>query len=584
MRCSVWAPKASRVELVYADSGKRVPLAPRERGYFAGEASRLQHGVRYGFSLDGGPVLPDPRSRFQPEGVHGPSEWFDFGAFQWTDHGFRPEALTSAVVYELHVGTFSEEGTFDGVLQHLDHLVNLGVTHVELMPVAAFPGRRGWGYDGVDWYAPHAAYGGPAGLMRLVDGCHARGLSVILDVVYNHLGPSGNYLGQFGPYFSQRYGTPWGEAVNFDGPGSDEVRRFVCDNALHWLRHYHIDGLRLDAVHAIFDQSALHVLEQMASEVAALSTELRKPLVLIAESNLNDPRFVRPATQGGFGLSSQWSDDFHHALRTLLTGDRSGYYEDFGSMNDLAEALRHGFVYRGRYSRHRGHSYGREPAGLRGRHFHAFCQNHDQVGNRALGDRLGHSVTLGQLQIAAALTLLSPFVPMLFMGEEWGASSPFRYFTDHSEPELAEAVRRGRRQEFQAFGWNPDQIPDPQADDTFEASKLKWAEVSSEPHRMLLDWYQKLIRLRRGEPSLLDDTLDKTRVELDERAGWLRLQRGELCICVNFSDAERRLERSSLAPHETSLQLLLASHRELALSDRALVLPPHSVCVTAQGR
>jgi len=588
MKCRVWAPRAERVDLVYAPDGERVPMQPLlshgERGHFEVEHGRFVPGARYGFSLDGGPVYPDPRSQFQPEGVHGPSELTALDAFDWTDAGFRQAPLAGAVVYELHVGTFSDEGTFDGVIPKLTHLKELGVTHVELLPVAAFPGQRGWGYDGVALFAPHAAYGGPDALRRLVDACHARGIAVILDVVYNHLGPSGNYLGQYGPYFTQRYGTPWGEAVNYDGAGSDEVRRFVCDNAAYWLRHFHIDGLRLDAVHAIFDQSALHVLEQLSSEVDALSLDLGRPLWLIAESHLNDPRFVRLRSEGGLGLASQWSDDFHHALRSVLTGERDAYYSDFGSIADLAEALRHGFTYRGQYSRHRQHSYGRPPVGLSGRHFHVFCQNHDQVGNRAVGDRLAERANPGQLRIAAALTLLSPYVAMLFMGEEWGASTPFLYFTDHSEPELADAVRQGRRREFAAFGWDPERIPDPQAASTFDSSKLAWSELGEPRHQSLLSFYRELTRLRANEPSLQNDSLELTRVEYDETSRWLGLLRGDIAVLANFGGAPCHLSRAAVTLLDTGLKPLLASDERVQVTQDAVVLPAYSVTVLAKGR
>lgn len=584
MKCRVWAPRARQVELVFADTGERASLERGEHGSFELDHPGFVPGVRYGFSLDSGPLRPDPRSQLQPEGVHGPSELTDLHSFRWHDRGFRQAPLEQAIVYELHVGTFSPQGTFDGVIERLDHLTELGITHVELLPVAAFPGNRGWGYDGVALYAPHVAYGGPDGLRRLVDACHSRGLGVILDVVYNHLGPSGNYLGQFGPYFTNRYGTPWGDAVNYDGPGSDEVRRFVCDNALYWLRHFHIDGLRLDAVHAIFDQSATPVLEQLSSEVDALAKELDKPLVLVAESHLNDPRFVRARELGGLGLHSQWSDDFHHALRTVLTGEREGYYRDFGSVSQLAEALQHGFAYRGQYSEHRQHSYGRNPVGLSGRQFHVFCQNHDQVGNRALGDRLGHRVDAGQQRIAAGLTLLGPYVPMLFMGEEWGASTPFQYFTDHSEPELAEAVRNGRRREFAAFGWDPERIPDPQAESTFAASKLRWEELAGPAAAQLLDFYRHLIELRRNEPSLRTDDRESVRVEFDEQDRWLALLRGEITVVANFSEQFRQLPLDRLALDGVSVKPLLCSGAGPDVSGAHATVPPHSISILAKGR
>lgn len=582
MKFRVWAPRAERVELVFAPSGERAALRSSERGYFEIDHPRFVPGVRYQLSLDGGPLLPDPRSRYQPEGVHGPSECVDLSDFEWSDSGFAQVPLAEAVLYELHVGTFSKSGSFAGVVEHLTHLKTLGVTHIELMPVAAFPGRWGWGYDGVDLYAVHAAYGGPRALMELVDACHREGIAVILDCVYNHLGPSGNYLGQFGPYFTGRYGTPWGEALNFDGAGSDEVRRYICDNALYWLENFHIDGLRLDAVHAIFDQSATHILEQLAAEVDAAAERLGKPLVLVAESHLNDPRFVRPRQLGGYGLSSQWSDDFHHALRAVLTGELDGYYADYGDLEQLATALKSGFVYQGQYSKHRGHSYGRPPEGLRGRHFHAFNQNHDQVGNRALGDRLGDNVSDGALKIAAALTLFSPFVPMLFMGEEWGATAAFRYFTDHGEPELADAVREGRRREFAAFGWDPSQIPDPQDPRTVDASTLDWSELDRDRHRQLLEWYRSLVTLRREK--LKDDDLSRQRVDFSETQRWLLLDRGSQALLVNFANTSRELPTSLFGAVDSGAKLLLTSEQGSKWTESAVVLPPQSAIVVEKGR
>ena len=421
-------------------------------------------GSRYGFSIDGGPVRPDPRSPSQPDGVDGLSAVVDHRAFAWSDATWRGVALPGSVLYELHVGTFSAEGTFDGVIAHLDHLVELGVDAIELLPVCEFSGNRGWGYDGVDLFAPHHAYGGPEGLKRLVDACHRAGLGVVLDVVYNHLGPAGNYLAEFGPYFTDRHQTGWGDAVNMDGPGSDEVRRFVVDNALMWLRDYHGDGLRLDAVHAIVDTSARHILEQLAVEVDALAAHVRKPLFLIAESDRNDPALVRARAAGGLGLAAAWADEWHHGLHTVLTGEHDGYYEDFGTGAVLAKALRQAWVHDGTYSPHRGRAHGRPVTGLTGDRFVIATQTHDQVGNRATGERLAALTTEGRVKVAAALLLTAPFVPMLFMGEEWAASTPFQYFTDHQDPALGQAVTEGRRHEFAAFGWDPDGVPDPQAD------------------------------------------------------------------------------------------------------------------------
>jgi len=552
VRYRVWAPRAREVSIVLEPDGDRIEMEPGAGGYFETDVARIGDGQRYWFSLDGGPPRPDPRSRFQPEGVHGPSQWVDLESFQWTDPAFQAKPLASAVIYELHVGTFTKEGTFDAVVEHLDHLEALGVTHVELMPVAHFPGERGWGYDGVALFAPHTAYGGPRGLQRLVDACHARGLAVLLDVVYNHLGPSGNYLGSYGPYFTSKYRTPWGDALNFDDRGCDEVRRYVRDNAKHWLRAYHIDGLRLDAIHAIFDQSATHILADLAADIEALSIELERHLVLIAESGLNDARVVNPKAIGGYGVDAQWSDDFHHSLHTLLTGERDGYYGDYGKIEHLAAALERGFVYDGRYSAFRGHCFGGDTATLRARQLICFSQNHDQVGNRAVGDRLSATLSVAPLQIAAAITLLGPFVPLLFMGEEWGSHSPFLYFTDHPEPELREAVRRGRRREFASFGWDPEAVPDPGDRQTFERSCLDWGERFSPQHARLLQWYGRLTELRRAHPPASSGLLRDTHVVFDEVERWLTFERGSLTINCHLGTAPRSW-------HLPSQAVLLAS-------------------------
>ncbi|MGH7748223.1 MAG: malto-oligosyltrehalose trehalohydrolase, partial [Candidatus Dormibacteria bacterium] len=405
-------------------------------------------GTDYRLGVDGHPGLPDPRSPHQPEGVHGPSRTVDHRAHAWGDGDWRGAELADAVLYELHVGTFTPQGTFDAAAARLGHLVELGVTAVEIMPVAEFPGDRGWGYDGVNLFAPHHAYGGPDGLRRLVDACHAHGLAAVLDVVYNHLGPDGNYLGAFGPYFTDRYRTPWGEAINLDGRQSDEVRAFVVDNALMWLRDYHLDGLRLDAVHAILDTSAVHILEELAGRVRALEAELGRRLWLIAESDLNDPRLVRDPDRGGYGLDAQWTDDVHHALHAVLTGERTGYYADYGRVEDVAQALRHAFVLDGRYSRYRERRFGRPIGDLGGAHFVVCLQNHDQVGNRATGDRISATLSPGLLACGAALVLCSPYTPMIFMGEEWGAATPFQFFSHMPDSALREAIRDGRYAEF----------------------------------------------------------------------------------------------------------------------------------------
>jgi maltooligosyltrehalose trehalohydrolase len=555
--------------------GARLPLIAGEGGWWSADVPAARAGSEYAFRLDGGEPLPDPRSPWQPYGVHGPSRVVEHQAFPWQDQGWQAGPLSAAVLYELHVGTFTPDGTFEAAIARLDHLVDLGITHVELMPVAEFAGSRGWGYDGVDLYAPHHAYGGPQGLKRLVDACHARGLAVLLDVVYNHLGPAGNYLGRFGPYFTDRYATPWGPAVNLDGPDSHEVRRFFCDNALMWLRDYHADGLRLDAVHALVDTSAMPFLEQLAAEVDALAAHLGRHLVLIAESDLNDPRIVRPPEVGGYGFDAQWSDDFHHALHTVLTGERDGYYVDFGAFADLAKALERAFVYDGRYSAFRRRPHGRPPTGLAGHRFLGYLQNHDQIGNRATGDRSSHLLSLGRLQVAAALVLTAPFVPLLFQGEEWGASSPFQYFTAYDDPALGQAVATGRREEFAAFGWQPHEVPDPQAHETFARSKLNWDELAREPHARLLDWHRRLIRLRREVPALADGRLDRVHVDFDETARWLVVERGPVAVVCNLAD------RSQHVPVRLpgALQALLTSDPAVRVTPGGVTLPPDAVAL-----
>ncbi len=568
----VWAPLPRKVELLL--EGRRHNLQRDDDAWWTTEVTAATAGADYGFLLDNEGPFPDPRSPWQPNGVHGLSRLVDHAAFRWADAGFQSPPLSRAVIYELHVGTFTPEGTFDGVIAKLDHLLQLGVTHVGLMPVNAFPGHHGWGYDGAALFAPHHPYGGPEGLKRLVNACHADGLAVLLDVVYNHLGPSGNYLGKFAPYFNARYHTPWGDAVNFDGPDSDEVRRFFCDNALMWLRDFHFDGLRVDAVHAIFDQSAVHFLEQLGLEVKQLAREMGRPLVIIPESDLNDPRLLWPRERGGFELDAQWSDDFHHALHSALTGERTGYYEDFGALEDLAKAFQQAYVYDGRHAVHRRRRHGRPPAGLSGHRFLAYAQTHDQVGNRARGERLCHLVNPARAGLAAALVLTSPFVPMLFQGEEWGASTPFQYFADHQEPDLAKAIREGRRREFAAFGWKPEDVPDPQASETFGRSKLNWAELGTAPHAEMLNWHRQLIELRQREPALADGCLNLVQTHFDESARWFVVERGALTVAFNFAG------ESQLVPlREGNQQLLLASAPKTFVSGKAVSLPSDAMAI-----
>lgn len=538
-------------------------MRPAPGGWWTAEAD-CDSPCEYGFAIDGGHPLPDPRSEWQPSGVHGPSRAVDHSAFHWTDAAWNAPPLASAVVYELHVGTFTPEGTFDAAIERIPHLASLGVTHVEVMPVAEFPGERGWGYDGVDLWAPHHAYGGPDGLKRFINALHAAGLAAILDVVYNHLGPSGNYLAAFGPYFTSAVCTPWGEAVNFSGRGSDEVREFFLANALMWLRDYHFDGLRLDAIHAIIDASATHILEEMAERVDGLARELRRRLVLIAESDLNDPRVIVPRDRGGYGMDGQWCDDLHHALHSVIARERGGYYSDFGCIRHLAKALERGFVYDGCYSEHRGRRHGRPLGDLPQTRLIVCLQNHDQVGNRAAGERITMLAPLDRVKAGAALYLLAPFVPLVFQGEEWAASSPFQYFTDHTDPDLGRVVSEGRRNEFAAFGWRPEDVPDPQSADTFLRSKLDWSEIAAPPHAEILRWYTQLIALRR--------TLrGETRVEFNEGDGWLRMYRGDSSVCCNFGEREVALPASG--------QLLAASRHDVVFEDDRLILPPDSAAV-----
>jgi maltooligosyltrehalose trehalohydrolase len=567
----LWAPKAREVEL---DAGGRRRAMTSGGGWWTIDSPDVAPGTDYAFRIDGGDPMPDPRSPWQPAGVHGPSRVVDHGAFTWTDHDWPGIHLPSAVIYELHIGTFTPDGTFDAAIARLDHLVDLGVRAVEVLPIAEFSGDRNWGYDGVDLFAPHHAYGGPDGFKRFVDACHARRLGVVLDVVYNHLGPEGNHLGRFGPYFTDFYATPWGQAVNYDRAGSPEVRRFVIDNALQWLRDYHVDALRLDAVHAIIDTSAIHVLEQMAMEVAELASEVGRPLHLIAESDLNDPRVIRAGEVGGWGLDAQWSDDLHHALHAVLTHETNGYYEDFGTLDDVATALEEAWVYAARYSPHRDRVHGRPHGGMPGWRFLAYLQNHDQVGNRAVGDRLTHSVPIERMKVGAAIYLLSAFVPMIFQGEEWAASTPFQYFTGHEDRELGRAVAQGRRSEFASFGWKADDVPDPQDRATFERSKLRWDELAESPHREMLDWYRSLLRLRRTTPDLADGRLDVVRARADDGNGTLVVTRGPITLAANLGPEEQKVDVGDRASMP-----LLVSAPTVEVGDGVVALPPDTVVV-----
>ncbi len=572
-RLRVWAPSANKVELLTGQEKKS--MLPERGGWWRAQESP-GHGRDYSFLVDGEGPFPDPRSPWQPWGVHGPSRRLDHSRFVWSDQGFQPVPLSSGVIYELHVGTFTPEGTFRAVQEKLDHLLELGVTHIELMPVAEFPGERGWGYDGVHLFAPHHAYGHPEELKELVNACHNRGLGVLLDVVYNHLGPSGNYLPRFGPYFTDRYKTPWGEAVNLDGPESDEVRRYFIDNALMWLGEYHLDGLRLDAVHSMFDFSARHFLEELAGEVRELESHLGRHLALIAESDLNDPRIVRPCHVGGYGIQAQWNEDFHHALHAALTHESQGYYADFGGLAPLAKSLEKGFVNDGCYSLFRRRKHGRLAPDLGGHQLVGCLQNHDQVGNRARGERSSHLLTLDQLKMGAALVLTAPFIPMLFQGEEWGASTRFLYFTAHEDPELARSVTLARLQEFADFGWSREEVPDPQAVETFERSKLSWQEKDLDCHAEILAWHQALIRLRRKYPALGDGRLDRVQADFSQDEQWLIMHRGHMSVACNFARTQQTVP---LPEPPREVKVLLASHPDAVLYGQDLYLPGHAVVV-----
>jgi maltooligosyltrehalose trehalohydrolase len=570
----VWAPRARTMEVKIGN--EKFALETKDRGWWSAEVASAGPGSDYGFVIDGlEPPVPDPRTQWQPNGVHAESRVVDHSAFSWSDGGWQAPPLSSALIYELHVGTFTPESTLKAAESRLDYLKDLGVTHVELMPIANFPGKRGWGYDGVDLYAIFNAYGEPDDLKHFVNACHEKGLAVLLDVVYNHLGPVGNYLEKFGPYFNPNHSTPWGSAVNFEEAGSTEVRRYLIDNALMWLRDYHFDGLRLDAVHAFNDRTAIHFLEQLEGEVKRLEARLVKHFVLIAESDLNDPRIVKAEEAGGYGLDAQWSDDFHHALFSVISGEREGYYADFGSLAALAKSLKCVFVYDGNYSEYRGRNHGRQVVGLSGHRFVGFVQNHDQIGNRAQGERVSHEASTGRAKIAAALVLTSPFVPMLFQGEEFGASTPFLYFTDYEDPELGRLISEGRKKEFEAFGWKPDQIPDPQAEETFTRSILQWSELTQEPHASLLQWHKDLIHLRRTRPEVSDGDLNAVQVRFDEEARWLVLQRGPLHIACNLGQAIVEVEIGSGA------ELLLASDNSIALTGTKVKLGPDSAAIVS---
>jgi maltooligosyltrehalose trehalohydrolase len=529
----VWAPSVSRLGVVVGDT--HTPMQPDRDGWWTGP--RLAPGTDYAFVLDGSDEpVPDPASRWQPYGVHGPSRVYDQDAYEWHDVDWAGRELTGAVLYELHVATFTEGATFDAAIERFGHLADLGVTHVEVLPINAVNGTWNWGYDGVDWYAVHEPLGGPDGFKRFVDAAHAHGLAVVLDVVYNHVGPSGNYLPRFGPYVKTGRNT-WGEFVNLEEPA---VRGFILENAVMWLRDYHVDGLRLDAVHALRDSSAQHILAELAERTEQLQTELGRPLTLIAESDLNDAVMVEPRP-GGYGLDATWDDDVHHALHSALTGETQGYYCDFGSLAALQKVLTRAYLHDGTYSTFRERVHGRpvDREHIPGRRFVVALQNHDQVGNRAIGDRLPELTSPGLLRVGAVLLLSSPFTPMLWMGEEWAASTRWPFFSSHPEPDLAEATGTGRIEEFGRHGWDVTRMIDPQDPDAYRGAILRWDELSEPEHADVLDLYRHLIALRSAEPELTDADLTRVRVDIDEQQRWLVMHRGGLRVIANFADAPR---------------------------------------------
>ncbi|MEV6490679.1 malto-oligosyltrehalose trehalohydrolase [Actinoplanes sp. NPDC051633] len=569
----VWAPAQPYVRLRIG--GTDHEMVGGGDGWWRLDVPDAGPGTDYGFVLaDADKPLPDPRSLWQPDGVHGLSRVYDHTDFPWSDAAWTGRQLPGSVLYEMHVGTFTSEGTFDAAIERLDHLVDLGVDLVELLPVNSFNGEYNWGYDGVCWFAPHEAYGGPDGLKRFVDAAHARGLGVVLDVVYNHFGPSGAYAPMFAPYLNPAEHSPWGPAVNLDGPDSGEVRRYIVDSMLGWLRDYHVDGLRLDAVHAFADDTAIHLLEEMATEVERLSAHLGRPLSLIAESDLNDPRLITPREAGGYGLTAQWDDDVHHVLHAMLTGERQGYYGDFGSLESLETVLTGAFFHAGTWSSFRRRNHGRpvDRHSTAGYRFVAYLQNHDQIGNRAVGDRLSATLSPGLLKCGATLLFTSPFTPMLFMGEEWAASNPWQFFTSHPEPELAAAVQTGRRREFATHGWAETDVPDPQDPATFERSKLDWSELSKPGHAEILDLHRKLIALRREQPDLTDPRLDRVQVRHGDR--YVVMRRGRCIVAVNLAAEEQTVSLRSVPS-----RVLLATEQGVVLQRDRVSLPAESAVV-----
>jgi len=585
---TVWAPSLQEVAVqIVAPKQHLLPMHKDASGYWKAIASDIEPGALYFYKLEGTTDRPDPASKFQPQGVHGPSQVVDLSKVSWTDTAWAGIPLEEMIVYELHVGTFTPEGTFEAIIPQLDALRELGINAIEIMPIAQFPGERNWGYDGAYLYAVQNSYGGPEGFEKLVNACHQHGLAVILDVVYNHFGPEGNYISDFGPYFTQTYKTPWGSAVNFDDARSDGVRNFFIENILYWLRDYHVDALRLDAIHAIYDLGAKHFLQELGESVAALSEQQGRKLYLIAESDLNDVRVIRDREVGGHGMDAQWSDDFHHSLHTLLTGELAGYYQDFGKCEQLAKAFKESFVYSWQYAANRQRYHGSDAKDFPGHKFVICAQNHDQIGNRMLGERLSQLVSFEALKLAAAAVLLSPNIPLLFMGEEYGEESPFLYFVNHTDPDLVEAVRKGRKEEFKHFHLEGE-FQDPQSLETLHKSQLKWEQRKSGKHKVLLELYQQLIQLRRSIPALknLDkQNLEVSCIEADKLLFLHRWSDGSQIFCImNFNAKD--ISFTPTLPSSNWQKILDSSDTkwmgpgaklpEKLVSGQELIIPPQS--------
>ncbi|MCF0069192.1 malto-oligosyltrehalose trehalohydrolase [Dyadobacter sp. CY261] len=584
----VWASKAEKVQMEFGGSAQPLDLEKGEYGFWTLETGKLLPGDRYSFLIDGQGPYPDPATLHQPDDVHGPSEAFDLQKFEWTDQDWKNPSMKDYIIYELHVGTFTDQGSLDAIRAKLDYLVQLGINAIEIMPLSQFAGNRNWGYDGVFPYSVQNSYGGPAALQRLVNACHAKGIAVVLDMVYNHLGPEGNILGTFGHYFTDKYHTPWGDAINFDDQWSDAVRHYFLQNTLMWFRDFHIDGLRLDAVHAIKDFGPKHILREIRESVDALSQETGREHYLIVEMDLNDTRFVDPIEKNGYGMHAQWIDEFHHALRVSSGQERSGYYSDFDGVVALAKSFRDAYVFDGIYSEHRKRKFGMKADGIPGHQFIVFSQNHDHVGNRMLGERTSQLVSFEMQKLLAGAVFISPFVPLLFMGEEWSETNPFQYFVSHTDPELAEAVRKGRKSEFAAFHLEGE-APDPVAAETFENSKIQWNLPDQEPHQSMFRYYQKWIALRKTEPVLKECDRTGLSVEVFEENKLIIVQRvweqQHLVAFLNFSKSS---QNASLPSEHSAWQKLIASSdpiwngsQELSerLDEGALTVPAESITV-----